>query len=95
MTFAPQGGGTGNSSRYIRDHNLQYVFTAADELVRKKRAAGASEEAAVKDALAEVQQMVKANALKLQRTTLIEKMKKLMIERPKPSKSEPGTELTS
>ena len=36
-----------------------------------------------------------ANALKLQRTTLIEKMKKLMIERPTPSKSEPGTELTS
>ena len=29
-----------------------------------------------------------ANALKLQRTTLIEKMKKLMIERPTPSKSE-------
>jgi sigma-54 specific flagellar transcriptional regulator A len=36
-----------------------------------------------------------ANALKLQRTTLIEKMKKLMIERPTPSKSESGTELTS
>ena len=30
-----------------------------------------------------------ANALKIQRTTLIEKMKKLMIERPTPSKSEP------
>ena len=29
-----------------------------------------------------------ANALKIQRTTLIEKMKKLMIERPTPSKSE-------
>ena len=36
-----------------------------------------------------------ANALKLQRTTLIEKMKKLMIERPTPSKSDPGAELTS
>ena len=36
-----------------------------------------------------------ANALKLQRTTLIEKMKKLMIERPTPSKSEPSGELTS
>ena len=35
-----------------------------------------------------------ANALKLQRTTLIEKMKKLMIERPTPPKSESGTELT-
>lgn len=35
-----------------------------------------------------------ANALKLQRTTLIEKMKKLMIERPIPSKGESGKELS-
>ena len=35
-----------------------------------------------------------ANALKLQRTTLIEKMKKLMIERPTPPKSERSNELT-
>ena len=35
-----------------------------------------------------------ANALKLQRTTLIEKMKRLMIERPIPSKGESGKELS-
>jgi sigma-54 specific flagellar transcriptional regulator A len=35
-----------------------------------------------------------ANALKLQRTTLIEKMKKLMIERPTLPKGESGKELS-
>ena len=71
MTFgAAQGGGTGSNSRYIRDHNLQFIFNAVSAMIEPKMASGrvsrSEEEKLVNEALGKVQDQLKANADRLQ-----------------------------